>query len=118
MDLVTKANFDAAAAAFEDGLKSCTFCAFDCEMTGIMLDGTGPHITDTLARRYAKMCKVVGEYSLMQMGLCLFHEAEDGGLTATPYTFYVMPDAKSRTKLIMGSDTAVRAERRTARRAS
>ena len=36
----------------------------------------------------------------------LLLEAADGSLTATPYTFYVMPDAKSRTRLVMNSDTA------------
>merc|ERR1711920_411286 len=70
------------------------------------LDGTQPSFVDTPQQRYDKMVQVASEFTLMQVGLCLFHECAGGGLLARPFNFYVMPGAKSSARLVMHASTA------------
>ena len=42
-----------------------------------------------------KLERVVREYSLMQVGICLFHEQPDGSLLSRPFNFYVFPGASN-----------------------
>ena len=104
---VTADNFDAAATELERLLPSCAFYAIDEEMTGIMLNKeTAPSVGDVCERRYAKMRRVVAEYTLMQVGICLFHQQPDGSFVSRPFNFYVFPGAKSRRRLVMDASTA------------
>jgi hypothetical protein len=73
-----------------------------------MLDRTTqPSFGDDGQARYQKMCRVVREYNLIQVGVALFHREGDGSLVARPFNFYVFPPAKSaRGRLVMHSSTA------------
>ena len=125
---VTTANFEDGLARLEALLPTCKFIAFDEEMTGIMLDrSTAPNVGDSPEVRYKKMKRVTEEFSLMQVGLCLFHEEEspvhtqeevciDGDaaenaasantrLVATPFNFYTFPDAKAGGRIVMFAST-------------
>ena len=42
----------------------------------------------------------------MQVGICLFHEQEDGSLLSRPFNFYVFPGAASRRRIVMDASTA------------
>ena len=104
---VTSENFSEAAAQLEALLPTCAFYAIDEEMTGIMLSKeTAPNMADVCEARYAKMKRVVREYSLMQVGICLFHEQPDGSLLSRPFNFYVFPGASSRRRIVMDASTA------------
>ena len=106
---VTKENFAEAASLLEELLPSCAFVAFDLEMTGIMDPGhlgTKPEFSDDVQQRYEKMCRIVGEFAVMQVGVCTFHAAPGGGFVARPFNFYVFPDRQSKTRITMYSDTA------------
>ena len=98
---VTSENFAEAVARLEAVLPGCAFVAFDEEMTGIHLNAsTVPAMCDTAEQRYAKMRRVASEFTLMQVGICVF-TAEEGGLVAHPFNFYVCPDAASGARLVM-----------------
>jgi len=105
MDVVHE-NFQEAAAQLEALLPTAAFVAIDAEMTGIILEGMNPSYADTPQQRYDKMVRVASEFTLMQVGLCLFHEVPGGGLLARPFNFYVMPSAKSSVRLVMHASTA------------
>ena len=78
-------------------------------MTGIMDPGhlgTKPEFSDDVQQRYEKMCRIVGEFAVMQVGVCTFHAAPGGGFVARPFNFYVFPDRQSKTRITMYSDTA------------
>ena len=98
---VTSANFAEAMARLEAVLPGCAFVAFDEEMTGIQLNAsTVPAFGDTPEQRYAKMRRVATEFTLMQVGICVF-TAEDDAFVAHPFNFYVCPDANSGARLVM-----------------
>uniref|UniRef100_A0A7S0QB52 Uncharacterized protein n=1 Tax=Coccolithus braarudii TaxID=221442 RepID=A0A7S0QB52_9EUKA len=104
---VTKDNFEHAFTLFQESLPAADFVAIDCEMTGIILDSTTqPSWADIPQQRYQKMVRVASEFSLMQVGVCLFHKRTDGGLIARPFNFFVMPDPKSSVRLVMHASTA------------
>lgn len=91
---VTRANFAEAAGQLEALLPSAAFVAIDEEMTGITLPGQPELVGDAPARRYLKMRNVASRYSIIQFGVCLFHEREDGGgYFARPFNFYLFPEA-------------------------
>ena len=108
MALVTKDGFAAAALALEEKLATADFVAVDCEMTGITdNDLTKPQINDTPSLRYSKCSKIASKFQLMQVGVCPFHSTEDGKhYVGTPFTFYVLPDAKANSPLLMYTSTA------------
>ena len=105
--LVTRQGFEAAAVELEKSLETCAFAAIDCEMTGIMGDdSTRPLLSDTPGERYKKCAKVATRFQLMQVGVCPFHASEDGkSFTGTPFTFYVLPDAKANAPVHMLTST-------------
>ncbi|KAJ1474132.1 hypothetical protein T484DRAFT_1833467 [Baffinella frigidus] len=46
--------------------------------------------------------KLVTEiFNLMQVGVCLFHEKDDGALEARPYNFIIFPDETSKNRIRM-----------------
>ena len=107
VQMATRANFGEAASDFEASLAACDFVAFDCEMTGVMgIPGCEPAWGDTLEARYQKMCKVVDTFSLNQVGFCTFTKSTSGpGYVAKPFTFYMVPDAKSHSRIVIYSST-------------
>lgn len=62
-------------------------------MTGINTPESRNRRDDTAQIRYEKMISVASRFSIIQFGLCLFHDDGKGGFTATPYTFYLFPDS-------------------------
>lgn len=117
---VTLDNFADAFNQFERLLPSCKFIAFDEEMTGIAMSGTSPNVEDDPEARYLKMKRVTEEFTLMQVGICLFHESDGSKgaalasdeapskqpeLVATPFNFYVFPDSKSGGRIVMYANT-------------
>ena len=95
-------------------LPSATFVAIDEEMTGISLPGSGrTNKTETPADRYQELKEVPERYSIIQLGVSLFHwipedEDEDGEVRNNDqededrkqwrvrrYNFYMFPDRDS-----------------------
>jgi DNA polymerase III epsilon subunit-like protein len=92
---VTRENFHDVYPILKEKLLTCKFLSFDEEMTGI--NGTDPSQRykkdDTPATRYQKMRSIATKYSIIQFGLCFFHDSPDGnGFVASPYNFYLFPD--------------------------
>ena len=106
--LVTRDNFTAAADRCEALLRTCAFVSIDCEMTGIKGESTErPALGDLTKQRYERCAKVASKFSLMQVGVCPFHPDGNGGFTASPFTFYVLPDVKTASgPIVMFADTA------------
>mmetsp|Transcript_41500 Transcript_41500/g.91186 ORF Transcript_41500/g.91186 Transcript_41500/m.91186 type:complete len:639 (-) Transcript_41500:270-2186(-) len=103
---VTSDNFLETAAKIEALLSTSDFVAIDAEMTGIEMDkSTNPHVADSVSERYLKMRRVTQEFSLMQVGLCLFNAEESGQLIARPYTFYIGPSQQGDSNIVMRADT-------------
>jgi poly(A)-specific ribonuclease len=93
---VTRENFQDVYPIIKEKLSTCRFISFDEEMSGI--NGTDPSQRykkdDTPATRYQKMRSIATKYSIIQFGLCLFHDSPDGnGFIASPYNFYLFPDS-------------------------
>jgi len=86
-------NFTGASALFNQNLAKASFAAVDLEMTGIFSYDEAQRISngDTPATRYAKQRKVVKSFGVVQVGICLFEEAEDDKIIARPFNFYVFP---------------------------
>ena len=104
---VTKGNFAEAASLLEELLPSCA-AGVRPRDDGIMDPGhlgTKPEFSDDVQQRYEKMCRIVGEFAVMQVGVCTFHAAPGGG-RSPPFNFYVFPDRQSKTRITMYSDTA------------
>jgi len=72
---VTRANIDTATDEFTSLVSTASFIAMDLEMTGISLPGpeTKEHLMDTPSMRYVKMRQVASRFSVIQVGLTLFH---------------------------------------------
>eukprot|EP00397_Hematodinium_sp_SG-2012_P023889 GEMP01024849.1.p1 GENE.GEMP01024849.1~~GEMP01024849.1.p1 ORF type:complete len:564 (-),score=114.72 GEMP01024849.1:747-2291(-) len=85
-------NFQGSKALFAQHVVKAKFAAVDLEMTGIFPRDDADRIVngDTPAARYSKQRKTVREYSILQVGICLFEESEDGYI-ARPFNFYAFP---------------------------
>ena len=93
---VTHGNFEESLALFCELLPTASFVAIDCEMTGIRVgQETEPAIGDTCDERYLKMRQVSTLFNLIQVGVCLFHNRDDGKLEVRPFNFYVFPDEQT-----------------------
>jgi len=110
---VTKDNFPSVVDELSHLLPSASFVAIDEEMSGIhMPDSEAERMDDTTEGRYAKMKSVAETYSIIQIGMCLFHEAtpeqqqqesqttpsasastlhRPPSFIARPYNFYLFP---------------------------
>lgn len=71
--------------------------SFDLEMTGISTNDSSLKYCkdDSPAIRYSKMIHIATKYSILQFGLCLFHDDGQGGLLASPYNIYLFPNSSS-----------------------
>lgn len=100
---VTAQNFEDVLKELQEVLPTARFVAIDEEMTGISLPGEKrEELADTPQKRYSKMRKVAGHYSMIQFGLAVFHEKEEvvaertrgaapSAYTCRVYNFYVFP---------------------------
>ncbi len=74
-------------------------------MTGISADWVDRNSRDdTPEKRYVKMCKVASKYSIIQFGLCLYHEQTNGTYLASPYNFYLFPE-NSHADIVMSASS-------------
>jgi hypothetical protein len=91
---VTRDNFVEVYPQFKALLDTCKYFAFDEEMTGILgIGDMQQKRDDTVQLRYQKMVEVATKYSIIQFGVCLFHDSNDGkSVVATPFNFYVFPN--------------------------
>ena len=72
---VTKANFVAESNDLLSRLPTAAFVAIDEEMTGITLPHSSrPPKDHTPSQRYQHLKAVPETYSIIQLGVCLFHE--------------------------------------------
>lgn len=78
---VTKQNFNEVLPTVLEKLQTCKFVSLDLEMSGIYSTDRSKRIRkdDTPAQRYSKMIGPATTYSIIQFGLSIFHESEDGG---------------------------------------
>ncbi len=94
---MTRNNFEEALRTISDLVGSTSFISIDEEMTGISLPGKkyGYSLTDSPEVRYSKMREVVMKYSMIQFGMCLFHQDREDPTTfvARPFNFFVFPVA-------------------------
>jgi len=75
---VVRSNFLEKSQDLIDRLPTAAYAAIDLEMTGITIPGTGrPTRDDTPQDRYPKLRPVPERYSIIQVGVALFHENPD-----------------------------------------
>ena len=75
---VTKSNFIAESNDLLSRLPSAAFVAIDEEMTGITLPNSArPSKDHTPSQRYQHLKAVPEKYSIIQLGICLFHQHPD-----------------------------------------
>jgi hypothetical protein len=92
---VTKSNFEHVLPHFVALLDTCAFYSFDLEMTGITdPEEAGHAMTAPAADRFRGKFAAASKFSIIQLGVCLFHAAEgDGGgkqkFVARPFNFYL-----------------------------
>ncbi|XP_065333151.1 poly(A)-specific ribonuclease PARN-like isoform X2 [Cloeon dipterum] len=88
---VTRSNFKSVLPQVRDAIEDSAFISFDTEFTGLNIKdvpSVGPY--DTAAEAYEKL-KQCASFSIIQFGLCTFHEGSDGRLTHRAYNFYTIP---------------------------
>jgi poly(A)-specific ribonuclease len=69
---VTRTNFKQALPAIQEALAGCQFYAFDCEMTGLRLQGQDDWFLDDPEERYARTKAAAEQFLVTQFGLCTF----------------------------------------------
>lgn len=93
---VNRSTFAATLPHFQELLSSCDFYSFDEEMTGIAV--SEENATMTPDESYTAKRLVASRYSIIQVGICLFHKkqgyTEDGqhSYDARPFNFFVFPN--------------------------
>ena len=104
MDL-THANWALESPKLLELLKTASFVAIDEEMTGISTpDQQRIHVEETLQQRYDKIRAAPETYSIIQVGICLYHKVNgDDKYVATPYNIYTFPNNGRDISLSMGS---------------
>ena len=85
---VTQKNFYNLLPEIIYQIKTCDFCAIDCELSGIIpfedLDKN-----DTVAKRYERMRESDENYVILQIGLAFFKRLGDDLVQSMPYNFYI-----------------------------
>lgn len=77
---VTKTSFNDVLPTILEKLQTCKFVSLDLEMSGIYSTDRSKRNRkdDTPAHRYSNMIGPASTYSIVQFGLSIFHESEDG----------------------------------------
>lgn len=95
---VNRVNFPATLPHFLELLKTCDFYAFDEEMTGITIPGKEENMACTPEESYEIKRSVASRYSMIQVGICLFHQIGKSDTSspvkyvARPFNFSIFPD--------------------------
>lgn len=92
---VNKANFPVVFPHFKKLLKTCSFYAFDEEMTGISVPEVNQNATQTPEESYQSRREAASRYGIIQVGISLFHRDEEssnqGKYIARPFNFLLFP---------------------------
>ncbi|KAG2424232.1 hypothetical protein HYH02_015217 [Chlamydomonas schloesseri] len=94
---VTRHNFEAVLPAVRRYLGACDFYAFDCEMTGLFLDGHNENYLDDMQDRYNRTAASAHAYVINQFGLSCFKRLKPDGpagerrYAAATFNFYLFP---------------------------
>ena len=91
---IFRENFHETFDSLKSKIETCKFWSFDLEMSGINTSDKSQQNRrdDSVDVRYKKMVSVATKFSIIQFGLCLFHDDGQGGLLASPYNFYLFPN--------------------------
>lgn len=87
---VTRSNFAAALPAVKAALQDCQFFSFDCEMTGLFLQGQEDYVVDDVADRYAKTAAAAEQFLVLQFGLSAFMWTV-GSYEVRSFNFHLFP---------------------------
>eukprot|EP00879_Flechtneria_rotunda_P029453 GHRR01031860.1.p1 GENE.GHRR01031860.1~~GHRR01031860.1.p1 ORF type:complete len:217 (+),score=69.08 GHRR01031860.1:106-756(+) len=87
---VTRHNFAAALLAIKQALQECQFYSFDCEMTGLWLQGQEDFAVDDVDDRYIKTAAAAEQFLVTQFGLSLFTWMGNH-YEARSFNFYLFP---------------------------
>jgi hypothetical protein len=89
---VTRSNFTAVLPAVRQALQDCQFFAFDCEMTGLFLQGQDDYIVDNVSDRYAKAAAAAEQFLVVQLGLSAFvWQPESNSYNVRSFNFHLFP---------------------------
>jgi hypothetical protein len=69
---VTRNNFTAVLPAVKSALQDCQFFSFDCEMTGLFLQGQEDYAVDDVDDTYMKTAAAAEQFLVTQFGLTAF----------------------------------------------
>ncbi|GLC47457.1 hypothetical protein PLESTM_002076300, partial [Pleodorina starrii] len=81
---VTRHNFEVMLPVVKRYLAACDYFAFDCEMTGLFLEGQTENYLDDMQDRYSRYSAAAQSFVITQFGLscfrrCCDHEGEQKG---------------------------------------
>lgn len=71
-------------------LASCQFYSFDCEMSGLFLQGQEDYAADDVDERYVKTAAAAEQFLVTQFGLSLFSWS-GSGYEARSFNFHLFP---------------------------
>lgn len=94
---------------FLEHLPKASFVALDEEMTGINPTGVQRPTRDTIPKQsYPTFHKPAAEdFTLVQLGICLFIEGSEGGRwNVRRYNFYMFPDNANPRNVVLSAETA------------
>lgn len=69
---VTRQNFRQALQVVREALAECQFFAFDCEMTGLTLEGQEDKLIDDVFDRHERTVAAASQFIITQFGLSAF----------------------------------------------
>jgi hypothetical protein len=89
---VTRSNFTAVLPAVRQALQDCHFFAFDCEMTGLFLQGQDDYVVDDVTDRYVKAAAAAEQFLVVQFGLSAFvWQPESNSYNVRSFNFHLFP---------------------------
>ena len=91
--VVTRGNFDEKLPQVLSALRSASFVAIDCEMSGLWREKwLGGQYVDTLDSRWARVRDSGLHMGLLQYGVCAFEwSPATQSYTARPFSFHLLP---------------------------
>jgi hypothetical protein len=89
---VTRSNFAAVLPAVRQALQDCQFFAFDCEMTGLFLQGQDDYVVDDVTDRHVKAAAAAEQFLVVQFGLSAFvWQPESNSYNVRSFNFHLFP---------------------------
>eukprot|EP00882_Tetradesmus_deserticola_P011672 GHRQ01012347.1.p1 GENE.GHRQ01012347.1~~GHRQ01012347.1.p1 ORF type:complete len:242 (+),score=61.91 GHRQ01012347.1:518-1243(+) len=89
---VTRSNFTAVLPAVRQALQDCQFFSYDCEMTGLFLQGQDDYLVDDVTDRYIKAAAAAEQFRVVQFGLSAFvWRPESNSYSVRSFNFHLFP---------------------------